>query len=496
MDPSRQVVIIGGGITGLAAAHRLRELDPRVQVTLIEASSRLGGVVDTQHVDGFIVERGPDNFITNVPMALDLCRALGMEGELIGTNEQYRRAFVVRRGRLLRVPDGFTLMSPRRLMPMLTTPILSPWGKLRMLLEFFIPPSKSEEDESVAEFARRRFGGEVFRRLIEPLVAGIYTADAEELSVQAALPQFVQMEREHDGLLRAAWTAWKKAKEAQAKAKAAAEAAGSASPNEASSAPSAPGDGESGARYSLFVTLRQGMSQLVEALAHGLPPGAVRLNTRVERIVKHSVGGWALWLAGESQPLMIKRLIVATPAYRTAKFIADLDPPLADELKEIPYAGSAVVNLGYRRDQVAHALDGFGFVVPAIERRPILACSFSSVKYEGRAPEGYVLLRVFLGGALHPGLADRPEAELLRIARDELAQLLGVRGESVFYDVARWPRSMPQYHVGHLARVSQIERFVQRHRGLELAGSYLRGVGIPQCIYAGTRAAEKVMTTV
>jgi oxygen-dependent protoporphyrinogen oxidase len=238
------------------------------------------------------------------------------------------------------------------------------------------------------------------------------------------------------------------------------------------------------------------MRQLVEALAHGLPPGAVRLNTRVERVAKHPAGGWGLWLAGQSQPLMVKRLILATPAYQTARLLESFDPPLAGELAEIPYAGSVVVNLGYRREQVAHPLDGFGFVVPSIERRPILAGSFSSVKYAGRAPEGHVLLRVFLGGAKHPSLVERSEADLRLIATDELAKLLGVRGEPIFCDVARWPRSMPQYHVGHLSRVAQIDRYLRPHFGLQLAGSYLRGVGIPQCIYAATRAAERVMTTV
>jgi oxygen-dependent protoporphyrinogen oxidase len=238
------------------------------------------------------------------------------------------------------------------------------------------------------------------------------------------------------------------------------------------------------------------MSQLVQALAHGLQPGAVRLNTRVERVSKHPAGGWGLWLQGQSQALMVKRLILATPAYQSAKLLADLDPPLAEELGEIPYAGSVVVNLGHRREQVAHPLDGFGFVVPAIERRPILAGSFSSVKYAGRAPEGHVLLRVFLGGALQRSLVERSEEDLQAIVTSELEQLLGVTGEPIFCDVARWQRSMPQYHVGHLARVAQIERHLQKHHGLQLAGSYLRGVGIPQCIYSATRAAERVMTTV
>ena len=499
MDFSRQVVIVGGGITGLAAAHRVRELDPAAQVTLIEGSPRLGGVLHTETIDGFLVERGPDNFITNVPMALDLCRALGLASELLPTSERYRRAFVVRRGRLIPVPDGFTLMTPRKLMPILTTPLLSPWGKLRLLFEFFIPPRKSEEDESLADFARRRLGREVFERLVEPLVAGIYTADAEELSVQAALPQFVEMEREHDGLLRAAWTAAKKAKEAEAKAAKLREAM-------AASGESPP---EPTAELRSEATRSEGGAATVSSSPYGMAwcnssrpwptacrPARCRLNTRVERVAKHPAGGWGLWLAGQSQPLMVKRLILATPAYQSAKLLADFDAPLANELAEIPYAGSVVVNLGYRRKQVAHPLDGFGFVVPSIERRPILAGSFSSVKYAGRAPEGHVLLRVFLGGAKHPSLVDRSEADLRLIATDELTKLLGVRGEPIFCDVARWPRSMPQYHVGHLARVSQIDRYLRPHFGLQLAGSYLRGVGIPQCIYSATRAAERVMTTV
>jgi oxygen-dependent protoporphyrinogen oxidase len=356
------------------------------------------------------------------------------------------------------------LLAPARLWPLVTTPLLSPWGKLRLLAEYFVPRRKSRGDESLASFARRRLGREAFERIVQPLVGGIYTADPERLSLHATLPRFVDMERRHGSLIRAA------------------RAVKNSSDNSA----------ESGARYGLFVTPRDGLSSLVEALAARLPEGSVRLNAPVERIAR-SENRWAVRLAGsEPGELDCDAVIVAVGAPQAAKLLGDLDPALAGELARIEYAGTSIVCLVYRREQIAHPLDGFGFVVPAVERRRILAGSFASVKFPGRAPAGQVLVRVFIGGACQAELADRADDELRRIAVEELAELLDIRGEPESVEIVRWPRSMPQYHVGHGELVESIERRADRWPGLALAGNAYHGVGIPNCIHSGETAADAI----
>lgn len=461
-------MVVGGGITGLAAAHHLVELEPTWDVTLLEAGNRLGGVLETVHRDGFLIERSADNFITNVPWAVDLCRRVGLGEQLIATTSGQRNAMVVRGGRLERVPDGFMLMAPSRLWPLVTTPILSPWGKLRLLGEYFVPRRRIGGDESLASFVRRRLGRETLERIVQPLVGGIYTADPERLSLQATLPRFVEMERRWGSLIRGA---------RRERAAALAEAT----------------TVESGARYGLFVTLESGLASLVEAIAAKLPTGSVRLAAPVERIARRPGGNWTIELAAPDTPtLECDALVVAVGAAPAARMLEPLDRELAGELSRIEYAGTSIVTLAFRRDQIAHALDGFGFVVPAVEKRQILAGSFSSVKFAGRAPRDAVLVRVFIGGACQGELAELGDEALREIAVDELRSLLGTHGSPIFVDIARWPRSMPQYHVGHCDRVARIETAAARWPGLALAGNAYRGVGIPQCIHSGETAAEQI----
>ena len=465
-QPARlRVAVVGGGFAGLAAAHRLRELDPTTEVTLFEAGDTLGGVVRTERSDGYLLEHSADSFITNVPWALDLCRRVGLADELLPTNEAHRRALVVRKGKLYPVPEGFTLLAGSRVWPILTTPVLSLKGKLRLLGEWFVPARRysadESNDESLASFARRRLGREAFERLVQPLVAGIYTADAEKLSIEAALPQFPEIERTHRSLIRGLRRG---------------AAAGQAS----------------GARYSLFVAPRDGLASLVEAIARRLPAGCVALNAPVERLAARPGGGWMVSL-GRDELREFDTVIVAVPAPTAARLLEGIAAELAAELRQIPYAGSAIALAGYRCEQITHPLDGFGFVVPEIEGREILAASFTSVKFAGRAPRGRVLVRVFFGGARRPDQVELGDEELRRIAGRELGELLGARGEPELFRVCRWRASMPQYHIGHLALVERIESRVAQLPGLELAGNAYRGVGIPHCIQSGEQAAERVV---
>ncbi|MEX2186758.1 MAG: protoporphyrinogen oxidase [Pirellulales bacterium] len=466
-----RVAVVGGGIAGLAAAHRFVELAPQVQLTLFEASDRLGGVLETVHRDGFLIERSADNFITTIPSGVDLCRRVGLGDQILSTASEHRQAFVVSRGRLEKIPDGFLVMAPTRLWPLLATPILSPLGKLRLAWERFVRPRGETTDESLASFARRRMGRQTYQRLVQPLVGGIYTADPERLSVLATMPRFVEMERRHGSLIAAAW---KQRGE---------------NTNE---------QGGSGARYSMFVAPRDGMSSLVDAIAARLPRNAVRLGTPVDRIARRDDGRWSVLsaLVSARQPAveeLFDAVVVAAPAQRAAQVLEAVDAELAGELAAIEHAGAAVVALAYDRQQILHPLDGFGFVVPLVEKMKILSGSFSSVKYPGRAPDGKVLCRAFIGGACQRELLEEDDEALRRIAHEELARLIGIAGTPLLATVTRWDNTMPQYHVGHLDRVDRIDAAVARHGGLTLAGNAYRGVGVPQCIQSGQRAAEQTI---
>jgi protoporphyrinogen/coproporphyrinogen III oxidase len=486
LSPSgqRRVAVVGGGISGLAAAHRVTELDASAQVALFEASSRVGGILQTDRRDGWLIERSADMFTTREPWALDLCRRIGIADELIETDARYRRAFVVRQGRLIPVPEGFTLMSPAKVWPIITTPLLSPLGKLRLAWEYFTPARRDDADESLESFVVRRFGREAFDRLIQPLIGGIYTADPAKLSMAATLPQFVELERKRGSLIRGM--------RVQGAAKA---SGGRGTDGVAGGPPEArkreQGATGSGARYGLFVAPREGMQRLVDALAARLPAGCVRLNSPVERIERGTT--WQVFVRGQETPELFDDVILAAPAAISRQLLEAVDGELAWLIERIPHAGCSVAVLGVRRDQVKHPLDGFGFVVPAVEQRRIIAASMASVKFPGRAPDDKVLLRIFVGGALQPQLGELPDDGIRRLAVQELRELIGLTGEPEFCEVVRWLGMMPQYHVGHLDLVARIEARAADIPHFALAGNAYRGVGIPFCIKSGEDAAERVM---
>jgi oxygen-dependent protoporphyrinogen oxidase len=451
---AKRVVIVGGGISGLAAAHRLVELGvERTQITLLEASGRLGGTLQTEHRDGFLLERGPDSFISEKPEAVALAKRLGLESRLIQTNEQFRRSFIVRNGRLRPVPEGFQLLAPSRMWPFITTDIFSVAGKLRMAAELLLPRRNGNSDESLASFVRRRLGQEALERMAQPMVGGIYTADPETLSLRATLPRFLDMERDHRSLILAMMRQGRAQK-----------------------------SGTSGARYSLFLSFDRGMEVLIDALG-GVVPN-VRLKTRIEAL-RFNSRTWRM-STDSGETLEADAVCLAVPAYTAARLLEDVSPELASQLNTIKYASTATINLAYPRTFVKHPLNGFGFVVPFIEKRSLLACTFSNVKFAGRAPDDHVLLRAFAGGALQPEMFDDPGT---RIEKD-LSELLGIKGKPLFTQMAKWERSMPQYEVGHLERVERIESEVKQLRGLALAGNAYRGAGIPDCIRSGETAAE------
>lgn len=480
MPQPKSVAIIGGGITGLAAALRLTESNPNLPWTLFEASPRLGGALQTIEQDGWRIERSADNFLTRDPWALDLSERVGIKDDLLPTDPSRRRAFVVRNGKVCSIPEGFVLMTARKTWPILASPLLSPLGKLRLACEPLIPRKRAnredgqDADESVASFVRRRLGREAFERLVQPLVSGIYTADPEKLSIRATLPQFQKQEAEFGSLWRAAYMA----------------------PRTGGPKPKLPKSkqSESGASYGLFAGPRLGMQQIPDAIVAKLPAEQLRTSTPVahcEPLKDRS--GWQIQ-GPKGEPLgEFDAVIITLPTHHAADVVHGFDASLADELSGIEYAGSSVVCLGVRDEQIARPIQGFGFVVPSIEGRQIISASFASYKFPGRAPKGHTLIRVFIGGALQPELANRDDDELIRIARKELSELVGLSGEPVLTSIARWTRQMPQYHMGHLDRVARIEKSAESWPGLTFAGAAYRGVGVPQCIRSGELAAERVM---
>jgi oxygen-dependent protoporphyrinogen oxidase len=505
-----RIVILGGGISGLAAAHRLFELQSQNssktaaeshEVLLLEASERLGGTVRTYRRDGFLLEGGPDSFISEKPAAVELARRLGLEEKLVGTNERHRRSFVVRGGRLRPTPEGFQLLAPSRMLPFLTTDIFTWRGKARMALDLFLPrrrDANGSDDETLAAFVRRRFGQEALERMAQPMVGGIYTADPESLSLRATMPRFLEMERRHRSLILAMW---KSARRSEADA--------------------ATSRGASGARYSLFLSFDEGTQVLTDALAARLPEGAVRLNTKVESLklepavsepatnyelatnseptakpessrLEDEPRRWFLKTTG-GETISADAVCLALPSYAAARLLAGVDAELASELDGIPYASTATVNLAYKRGDIPHPLDGFGFVVPFVERRATLACTFSSVKFAGRAPAGHALLRAFVGGALQPEMFALDEDRMVEAVRRDLRELLGVEAPPLFAHVEKWPRSMAQYHVGHLQRLARIRARLRQLPTLALCGNAYEGAGLPDCVRGGETAADGLL---
>ncbi len=467
---SKRIVVIGGGITGLAAANRVREIacekHPGLEVVLLEASERVGGPISTIRRDGFLIEEGPDAFITTKPWGLNLCRRLGLDGDLVETNDKKRKTYILRGNGLIEIPEGFVMLAPSRLTPFLTSPLFSWHGKLRMLMDLVIP-RKRGGDESVAGFVRRRLGKEALERVAQPMIGGIYTGDAERLSLRATMPQYMELEEEHGSVIAGMLRTYRQKSQARKR--------------------------DSGARYSMFVSFRNGMSTLTDRLVSVLGEGTVRLGEKASGITKSGNG---YIVSTDRDPYDADGVVITTPAFAAARLIEKTDPETAALLAGIEYASSVVAILAYKLSDIKRPIDGFGFVVPAIEKRTMIACSFSSEKFPGRAPEGYTVLRAFAGGMLEPEVLELSDEAITERIKSELGPVLGITGEPLFTFLKRYPSSLPQYYVGHMELVRKIASGIRKLKGLEIAGSALGGVGIPDCINAGERAAEKVVEAV
>ncbi len=471
-----RIAIIGGGIAGLAAAYELekaRAAGAPVEYTLFEARPRLGGSLASEVVDGAVIERGPDSFLTEKPAAAELCRELGLGAELLPSNDAARKTYILVRNRLVPLPDGLMFLVPTKLVPTALTRLFSIRTKIRMALELLHPPRPTGlPDESVASLVERHFGAEAVDRLADPLLSGIYGGDSAELSARTVLPRLVEMETKYGSLTRGMLAAHN-----QMRAKAGQQ-------KNASAGKPAP--------RPIFTALRGGMQQLVDALTARLNPSSIRANTPVSAIAKTG-NGWNIQAAGTNENY--DAVIAASPAWAVGALLARVDSVLAEDLSAIPYSSSITINLVYDESKLGSLPDGFGFLVPASEGRAMLACTFVHRKFLGRTPPGKAVFRAFLGGIRNEALLTEPDEKLLTIVRRELSEILGEKTISLAVEpehaeVSRWRRAMAQYAVGHRERIARINARVAALPGLRLAGNAYDGIGIPDCIRLGRQAAK------
>ncbi|MGC8779492.1 MAG: protoporphyrinogen oxidase [Anaerolineae bacterium] len=460
---SSPVVIVGGGIAGLSTAWYLQQQG--VPYVLLEASDRWGGHVLTETVETavgrFVVEAGPDSFITQKPWGLQLARELGLADRLIGTNDQMRKVYVLNKGRPTPMPDGVLLIVPTRFMPFVLSPLISPLGKLRMGLDLLIPPRRDPADETLADFVRRRLGNEALDKIAEPLLSGIYNAEADRQSLLATFPRFRELELKYGSLTRGMLASRRN------------------------------GRGAAGPRpMSAFVSLLGGTGELIETLV-GRLTGDLRLNTQVERLERSAAGDYLVETA-RGERFSAQAVVLAVPAFVAAGLLRRLAPDAATMLAGIRYVSTGTISLAYRLDEIPRPLLGFGLVVPGSERRPINALTWCSLKFAGRAPEGYALFRVFFGGSRSPRSMELDDAALLATVRAELRGLMGITAPPLFHRIYRRSRANAQYDVGHGDRIAALERMLPA--GLHLTGSPYRGVGLPDCIRQGQETAIRIAT--
>ena len=471
-----RIAVIGGGTAGLAAAYELekaRAAGQPVEYTLFEARPRLGGALSSEIVDGAVLERGPDSFLTEKPAAAELCRELGFGGDLIPSNDVARKTFIVVRNRLVALPDGLMFLVPTKLLPTALTRLFSLATKIRMGLELLLPPRAVEGDEAVSALVERHYGREAVDRLADPLLSGIYGGDSTQLSARTVLPRLVEMEKKYGSLTRGMLAAHKKMREM----------AKNSAKGPARKAPP------------IFTAIRGGMQQLVDALVARIDPASVRTGTAVSS-VERSGERWRVVANGENQ--FFDGIIMAASAWAAGQMLAGVDPGLAADLAAIPYSSSITVNLIYDEKKIGTLPEGFGFLVPACEGRSMLACTFVHRKFLGRTPAGKAVFRAFLGGARGEALLEQSDEALIGTVRRELGEILGAKVlglamEPEHVQVTRWRRAMAQYAVGHQERIGRIKACVAAQPGLRLAGNAYDGIGVPDCIRLGRLAARELV---
>ena len=474
MSNPRTVAIVGGGISGLATAFSLQEQAAAAGVslkcTVLDASPSWGGKIVTHHVGDLVTEAGPDSFLSQKPAGLTLIEKLGLTDQLINTNETGKKAFVYSNRRLCELPEGLVVIKPGQIGPFLRSGLLSVSGLARMGVDLVIPAKRTQQDESLASFFRRRFGRQAFDRMMEPLMAGIYAGDAEQMSMKATFPRFLELEQEYGSVIRGMMAARKPGQPPQANKP----------------------------RRTMFVSLKNGLGDMIGALIRRLTDQGVMLKSGVAveslRVRSHQLGRWTYdIMLQKGTPLSVESLVLATPAFVAAELLRPLTPIAGGVLEAIPYASTATIAMAYPASVVAGAVNGFGFVVPRVEQRDLIAATWTSVKWPHRAPVDQVLVRCYVGGVGREAILQLDDQALVARVKSELGQICGIVAEPCYVEVNRWMKAMPQYVLGHLERLEQVEAALSRYGGLILTGAAYRGIGIPDCIRDGALAAERVV---
>jgi oxygen-dependent protoporphyrinogen oxidase len=448
---NQKVVVVGGGISGLSAAYDLTRAG--AGCTILEKEARAGGVIETRVAERCTLECGPDSFLAAKPAALALIKELGLEGDVIGSNDHQRTTYIWKHGKLVALPEGVMMIVPSRVMPIVKSPLLSWPTKLRMGLEYFRKPAESR-DRSVADFVTDHFGKETLDYLAEPLLSGVYGGDPARMSVASVLPRFLEMEAQYGSLVRGVLESQRKA--------------------------------PAGPRGPLFRTLKGGLGSLVDALASRVNVAHANVET-IERVAS------GFRLRSDGHWIEADHVIAACPAWAASSLVAGLDGKLAELLGGIEYSSSLTLSLIYRASDFDGKRAGFGFLVPKIERERLAACTFVGTKFSHRVPDDRIVLRCFFGGISDSGILDVSADALVDIAREELRRMLGLTAAPLSHVIARWPRSMAQYGLGHAGRIAEIRQRVAAIPGLHLAGNAYQGIGIPDCIQMGRAAAKAIL---
>ena len=468
----KHVIVVGGGIAGLSAAYYACKKSADIQVTLLEAGDCWGGKITTDRVPfeggDFIIEGGPDTFLATKPWGVALCEKLGLADRLHGTNPHQKNTYVLHKNKLQPLPDGLAMMIPTNIPSILKSQLVSWPGKVRMGLDFLLPSHNGQHDESLGQFVSRRLGREAYENLIEPLMSGIYAGDGDQLSLRSTFPYLHDLEHKYGSLARGALQMRQQM--------------------------AARGQSAQGSR-SAFLTPTTGLAEIVEKLVESLRlnNADLRLNAPVKTVQWENGKTWIVELE-TGEVLRADSVILATPAPVTGSLLASFDPQLASVLESIHYASTATVTLAYRQGDISRPLDGYGYVIPRREGRRALACTWTSTKFPHRAPEGYALIRVFVGRAGQESDIPWDESGLLDLAQEELKLTLGITAEPLVSRVFIWERAMPQYNLGHLEKLAQIDAALEKYPGLALAGNGYRGIGIPDCIHSGEVAVEKILS--
>lgn len=468
------VVVVGGGITGLSAAYSVMEHAEKehvsIQCTILERDPRWGGKILTHTTHDLLIEGGPDSFLTTKPAAMELCKALGLEHRLLPTNAHHNRTFAYCRGKLRELPQGLLAFRPHRVDRLVTSGLLSITGMLRMGAERVWPrPASIPEDESLSAFFSRRFGREAFTNLLEPLVAGIYAGDAEELSIEATFPRFRELERSYGSVIKGMRAMQRK------------------SVRSSKTSEKLP---------SMFMSLRGGLGELIQALIMNLESRNVHLRSGVTvREMAAPSGPTSSYriVLDSGQTLSADAVVMTTPTYNASTIIRQMSPELATALDAIPYASTATISLAYKTERMQSSIHGFGFVVPRNEQRTLLAATWSSLKWPDRSRPEDTLVRAYVGGRGREAIFENDDQEIVKVVREELTDMAGIRAVPHYVEVHRWIQAMPQYVLGHPKRLLTTEQLLKRWPRVFLAGAAFRGIGIPDCIRDGMRVGQEAI---